>query len=81
MGEIQDYYHFIAKIYNSIQLKLLLHLFSVKWILRNDKTRPDTYAIFVGRNKFVIKGTSKYNNMCLVIIKNIYLVNHIKNCI
>ena len=34
---------------------ILLRLFSVKRILRRDKARPYTYAIFLGRKKFVIK--------------------------
>jgi len=39
------------------QLKPLLRLFSVKRFLWPDKTRPDTYAVFLGRKRFVIKGT------------------------
>ena len=45
--------------FNPIQFKFVLRIFSVKLILRRDKTRPDTYAIFLGRKKLVIKGKDR----------------------
>ena len=43
--------------HNSIQLQLLLRLFSVKLILKSDEIRPDTYALFRGQKPFLIKET------------------------
>ena len=60
--KLKPFAHYVDEIretFNSIQFKLVLRLFSVKQILRRDKTRPDTYAIFLGRKKFVIKGTER----------------------